>query len=153
MQPAGTIVPSSLWIPNQTYTKNVPKDYRQSRRNLDMVNTTCTVPQSFCSRHQKPADFTTRKNKKKRWSIVAVIGEKTLTSDSPSSSDLPSEESEPDRHQGSLSHAKTSCLFCSIPRRCSTNCQNPPPRRRHWTADMHRWPELHRSKTCFFFSN
>ena len=71
------------------------------------------------------------------------------TSDSPSSSDLPSKESEPDGHQCSSSHAEPSCLFCSILRRCSTNWQNPPPRRRHWTADMHGWSELHRSKTFF----
>ena len=60
------------------------------------------------------AGFTTRKRTKKRWSIVAIIGEKMLTSDSPSSSDLSSEESEPDRHQGSSSHAKPSCLFRGV---------------------------------------
>ena len=85
--------------------KKVPKDYRQSRRNLDMVNTTCTVPQSFLFPSLEASRFH-HKEEKKRWSIVAVIGGKSLTSesDSPSSSDLPARESEPDRHQGSSSH-------------------------------------------------
>ena len=86
---------------------------------------------------------------RKRWSIVVVIREKSLTSDSPSSSDLPSEES--DRQQVSLSHAESSCLFCAILRRCSTHCQNPAARwrRTRWTVGMHSWSELHRSKAFF----
>ena len=140
MQPTGTIVPSSLWIfgrdiPNQTYPKNIPKDYRQSRRNSDMVNITCTVPQSFLfpSLEASRQGFTTSKGREEALVDRRRNRGKSLTSDSPSSSDLPrpSEESEPDTHQGSSSHAKPSCLFCSILRRCSTNCQNPPPRRRH----------------------
>ena len=124
------------------HTQKIPKEQAES----DMVNTTCTVPQSLSFPSLEVCRFH-HKEEKKRWSIVAIIGGKSLTSDSPSSSDLPSEESEPDRHQGSSSHAKPSCLFRSILRRCSTNCQNPPPRRRHQTDDMHSWSQLHRSKT------
>ena len=124
--------------------KKVPKDYyRQLRHGKHHIYST---PVSFS--FFKPAS-SHHKEEKKRWSIVAVIVGKSLTSDSPLSSDIPSEESEPDRHQGSSLHAKSSCLFCSIRWRCSSNCQNPQARRRRWTADMHNWSELHQSKTFF----
>ena len=146
-------VPLWLWIFNRdVLNQTCTKKSQKITGNLDMVNTTkYSTPVSFVPVTRSQQVLTTRKRRSAGRSIVAGVMQ--LTSDSPSSSDLPSEESELGRHQGSSLHAKSSCLFCSIRWRCSPNCQNPQARRRRWTADMHSWHGRNYTNPRPFFQN
>ena len=114
--------------PKPNMHKKLPKYYRQLRHGKHHMYST---PLSFVPVARSQQVLTTRREEAQVNRHLTSNRGKSLTSDSSSSTDLPSEESEPDRHQGSSSHAKSSCLFCSIPRRCSTKCQNLQARRRH----------------------